>query len=60
MLGVLLGMFRNHEPGDSVELTIQRPDAAGHETRERTLGMLEVAWVRAEPTLTIDKTAPDE
>ncbi|MFT5130817.1 MAG: serine protease Do [Rhodothermales bacterium] len=56
----LLGKFREFAPGETVELTVQHPDAAGQEIRQLTLGMLEVAWVRADPPVTIDKTSPDE
>jgi S1-C subfamily serine protease len=56
----LLAKMRSHAPGDSVSFTVQRPDAAGQETRELTLGMLEVAWVRASPDGSENKTTPNE
>jgi serine protease Do len=56
----MLLKFREYAPGESIELTIQRPDAAGQESRQLTLGMLEVAWVRADSSATIGKTTPDE
>ena len=60
LVDTLFAKLRGHAPGQTVKLTVQRPDGAGQETRELTLGMLEVAWVRATPEPTVDETTPGE